>query len=69
MPSIRIGKTEKDRKNGAFARNTLNKRTRADYQLEVMLNPRGTHTFPHRTCNGKKNRHRFTGKNNTTIIH
>jgi hypothetical protein len=56
MPKTRIGKTDKDRKNGAFARNASNKRERAEYQLDVMMNPRAHHVFPIHTCNGKKNK-------------
>ena len=45
------GKTERDRRSGAMARNRANKLARADWERSKA----GT-KFPAETCNGKKNR-------------
>jgi len=56
----RVGKTEKDRRSGAFMRNENNKAARRDWK-------RGE-PWPFHTCNGKRNRHRWTGKGKKTVI-
>ncbi len=55
MPKTRIGKTEKDRKSGARARNADNKALRAAWDND---NHATAASFPAFTCNGKKNPYR-----------
>jgi hypothetical protein len=65
MPTIRAGKTAKDRKSGATERRFMNRAARVEWEQDV----RATNaTFPKHDCNGKKNRSRWTGKGNKTII-
>ena len=52
---IRNGKTAKDRKSGATARNYDNKRARAEWG-ETSNSSRSSSNFPRSTCNGKRNR-------------
>ncbi len=61
-PRPRKGKTAKDRASGASARNEGNKSARVAWQHDNKA------SFPIVSCNGKKNKHRFTGKGNTTVI-
>jgi len=50
---IRAGKTAKDRKSGATARNYSNKRERAQWCQDSNATDG---SFPRHTCNGKRNR-------------
>ncbi len=53
MPTVRTGKTLRDRASGASARNGVNKALRAEWRNDkdaTNLN------FPRHTCNGKRNR-------------
>jgi len=61
-PRPRQGKTAKDRASGASARSSSNKSARVTWQHDAKT------AFPTTSCNGKKNRHRYTGKGNTTVI-
>ena len=63
-PRIRRGKTAKDLASGATARRLSNRDQRAAYDNDN--NP--LKIFPYLTCNGKKNRSRYTGKNGATIF-
>lgn len=66
---MREGKTAKDTAKGTQQRNAANKQERAAWQHECQGH--GNHRsipFPKTTCNGKKNHHRYTGKNNTTVV-
>ena len=54
-PRPRVGKTEKDRQNGAHATALTNREQRVDWHNST--SPRPTNlNFPVATCNGKKNR-------------
>lgn len=53
------GKTARDHKSGAHARNLSNKQARADWQNDskaVNYGGMGSHNFPYGTCNGKRNK-------------
>lgn len=65
MPKIRWGKTEKDHQSGAWGNRFENRRQREAWQKD---NRATNASFPKTACNGKKNRHRWTGKGNTTIV-
>ena len=60
-PTRRNGKTEKDRRSGAFARNQENKLERALWSKGVRLD------FPYDRCNGKKRRTCYTGRRGKQI--
>lgn len=62
---VRRGKTRRDHGSGSHARHLANKDTRSFYYKES-AGKRGP--FPWHTCNGKRNRHRWTGKDKQTII-
>ena len=64
-PRPRIGKTTKDRASGASQRNHENKLARMEFDQQTSQHPV---SFPVHACNGQKNRSRFTGKGNKTII-
>ncbi len=64
----RKGKTQKDVESGAKQRNHENKQARVAWQEQCRGNKLREQSFPITSCNGKKNRHRVTGKGNTTII-
>jgi hypothetical protein len=63
----RFGKTKKDKASGAHARRLDNQQARANWSNRSN-NDRSNANFPTMTCNGKKNRHRYTGKGNQTVI-
>lgn len=69
MLIMRPNKTQKDRASGASARNASNKDQRAAWSSQLR-NAGGSLTmpFPYLVCNGKKNRTRVTGKNNTVVL-
>lgn len=67
MPKIRRGKTVKDRRNGAQARNRANKLERVAWQHRGTSSPPTHDNFPYTTCNGKRNKTRWTGKDNKTM--
>ena len=50
---VRHGKTDRDRKSGAIARNYSNKRERAEWSRSSTAT---VGNFPKHTCNGKRNR-------------
>jgi len=62
-PRPRIGKTAKDRKSGATERRLSNRSARTIWQQTYP-----SIGFPRESCNGKKNRYRTTGKNNTVLF-
>jgi len=62
---MRPGKTAKDRHEGQHERNQRNKAARVAWQHDQRRLPpaaRNNNTFPKTSCNGKKNRHRYMGK-------
>lgn len=60
MTSIRkTGKTDRDRKSGAFARNVSNKATRAAWESDTKAT---NDKFPANSCNGSKNRQNGNGR-------
>lgn len=65
MPKIRLGKTAKEHRNGSHGRRFTNREAR-----NVWCNDpnRSQANFPYTACNGKRNRSRWTGKGNTTVI-
>lgn len=63
-PRPRIGKTRKDRANGAAAKNQQNKDMRVSWQGD---SKRDGKNFPYSACNGKRNRYQVTGKGNQTV--
>ena len=66
---MRVGKTAKDRASGAYARSVDNQKARAAWsQQDRLAGGKLEEPFPRLTCNGKKNRTRWTGKGNTTVI-
>ena len=65
--SIRQGKTKRDHKSGAWARNQDNKNERADWRQQSEKT-RSQANFPWHTCNGKKNRSLDNHHNPITII-
>ena len=67
MPTVRIGKTAKDRQNGAKSRNHANKLERAAWRNQSERD-RDNRNFPFRTCNGKRNRHRWIARGNVQVI-
>ena len=62
-PRPRWGKTEKDRSSGAKERRDHNLALRVEWEHD----PKSTR-FPKVACNGKKNRHRWTGKGGNTVV-
>ena len=60
-PRPRVGKTKKDKARNAANTAYQNREARASWQ-----NNGGP--FPYANCNGKRNRHLFTGRGNTQII-
>jgi len=62
---IRKGKTNRDRLNGAKAKNLQNRESRAMWQND---SKRTAQNFPYASCNGKRNRYQVTGKGNQTVI-
>lgn len=62
---IRTGKTEKDRKSGAKERAAANMAARREFDQQTRNSPV---PFPVHACNGKKNRHRWTGKCDITVV-
>ncbi len=70
--NMRVGKTARDHKSGAWARRLDNQQARANWGMEVKSCAGHRQTlgvpFPAHTCNGKKNRYRVTGKQNKTIF-
>lgn len=65
MPKIRLGKTGKEHRNGAHGRRIAHRQARAEWSN----NPARTQAnFPYKVCNGQRNRTRWTGKGNQTII-
>ncbi len=64
-PRPRHGKTRKDRANGAKAKNEQNKQSRAMWQGD---SKRSGANFPYASCNGKRNRYQFTGKDGQTVF-
>ncbi len=50
---LRLGKTARDHKSGAWNRNARNKQERAEWNQD---SKRSQNTFPFHTCNGKRNR-------------
>jgi hypothetical protein len=64
-PRARVGKTAKDRANGAMRRNLENKSSRVSWQHD---NKASTGNFPFNSCNGKKNRTVVTGKGNERVV-
>lgn len=67
MPKMRIGKTRKDHESGAHARRIANRQARAAWNNSRdsagKMDP-----FPVSACNGKRNRHRVTGKKGETVF-
>lgn len=61
---IRFGKTKKDHERGVQRRNAENKERRVDWQKD---SKRTQANFPYHTCNGKRNRTQWTGKNGRTV--
>jgi hypothetical protein len=61
-PRPRLGKTKKDRANGAAGKNQQNKDMRASWQQDS----KGS-KFPVSACNGKRNRYQVTGKGAATV--
>lgn len=61
MPKIRIGKTAKDHNSGAHSNRFKNRAARVSWYMN-------RDAFPKTACNGKKNRHRYTGKGNKTVM-
>jgi hypothetical protein len=64
---VRHGKTKKDRASGANERRATNRSLREEWMRD---DPRSIVRvpFPRHACNGKKNRSRWTGKGNRTVI-
>lgn len=60
---MRPGKTQRDRDSGQHSRNLSNRRERAAWQNDS----RGS-KFPSHTCNGKRNRNRWTGKGGKVVV-
>lgn len=60
-PRPRVGKTKKDKANNAQHTAYANREARASWQ-----NNGGD--FPYAHCNGKRNRHLYTGRGNTQIV-
>jgi hypothetical protein len=60
----RVGKTRRDRNAGRQLQNEENKMLRREYQKDTSSRK----TFPWHTCNGKKNRHQYTGKGGKQIL-
>jgi hypothetical protein len=69
---IRNGKTRKDHRSGSHSRRLDNRQKRGDYDRELASCKKTrsimSESFPTMACNGKKNRHRYTGKGNQTVI-
>ena len=65
IDKVRTGKTERDRASGAPQRRADNRRAREAFMQQTKSSPE---KFPTAACNGKKNRHRWTGKNGNTIV-
>lgn len=61
---MRVGKTAKDHANHAHARAENNRLARVVWQKS---NGRTKEPFPCSSCNGKRNRVRWTGKGGVTI--
>lgn len=61
MPKVRRGKTKKDLLSGASERCISNRRRRDTWCVEGGV-------FPREVCNGKKNRHRITGRGGSTVF-
>ena len=59
---MRPGKTAKDHKSGAWGNRFVNRDLRTAWMQDAKT------AFPIGTCNGKKNRRRWTGKGNLTIV-
>jgi hypothetical protein len=65
-PRPRKGKTLKDKRNGAKAKNEENKGLRGDWRNQGN-GKRSLQDFPYSTCNGKRNLYQYTGKGGQTI--
>lgn len=68
----RHGKTRKDAARGQSTTNAANKEARASWQQKCR-SPGGAgsesnNTFPHSTCNGKRNRFVRTGKGGNKVV-
>ncbi len=61
----RVGKTAKDRKNGATERRLSNRDARTSWMAERNAT---NATFPRAVCNGRKNRFVTTGKNAKKVM-
>lgn len=61
----RVGKTGRDHKSRAWARNSDNKDQRASWRNDVKAT---ANNFPYTTCNGKANRTVVTGRGNTRVV-
>ena len=61
---IRVGKTVKDHKTGAWSNRFANRAARVSWQQDTNRNA----VFPRQACNGKANRHRWTGKKGVVIV-
>lgn len=68
MKIMRLGKTAKDRKSGAQARNATNKAARNEWRAACIDNDKANPPFPRLSCNGKKNRSRYTGKGGAQVV-
>lgn len=62
----RFGKTAKERASGVHA-NRFNNRVRRAAWQHSQHSPGPTDPFPVTACNGKRNRHRVTGKGGETV--
>lgn len=61
MPKVRIGKTAKERASGVHGNRFANMAARVAWQ-------RDNGDFPTTACNGKRNRHRITGKEGKAVF-
>jgi len=66
MAIMRLGKTARDKARGVWDNRFKNRQLRVEWQNQTrgkVMTP-----FPKLACNGKRNRHRFTGKGGKTVI-
>ncbi len=66
LKRVRIGKTARERESGVHENRFANRDLRVSWQHEA--SGKAKVAFPATACNGKKNRHRWTGKGGKTVL-
>lgn len=65
MPKVREGKTKRDKRTGSHRNRFANRADRVAWQHGTGADSPTQNNFPYKSCNGKRNRTRWTGKGNS----